>query len=71
MFDLAADPAERHNLIHTQSDLADVMNEILGAWHVRQLTYYARKPSEQYIGTYAPPPNLLERFNQLRPEIAN
>jgi arylsulfatase A-like enzyme len=64
MFDLKADPAESRNLVHTQPDLADVMNDILGAWHVRQLTYYARQPFTSYIGRYPLDDDLRDRFRQ-------
>lgn len=66
MFDLAADPAERANLIHAKPRLTDVMNDVLGAWHVRQLTYYAKRPFTHNIGRYELDPALNDRFHRRR-----
>lgn len=69
MFDLAADPMERHDLIESRPRLAAIMKRLLGAWHTHQLEYYARRPFTHYIGRVAPTPADLEQFRRVRSAV--
>jgi arylsulfatase A-like enzyme len=65
LFDLGNDPGETVDLVHQRPELANVMKDILGAWHTRQLHYYApaNRPFTDYLGRFEPDPVLLERFH--------
>ena len=63
LFDLSVDPGETRDLIHEQPELADVMKQMLGEWHARQLAYYAQRPFTHYIGRYVPDSSLIRAFH--------
>jgi len=54
LFDLNTDPEEKIDLTEKDSQLTSTLKTILGAWHTRQLTYYANQPYTHYIGCYEP-----------------
>ncbi len=64
LFDLRSDPGEKVDLVSDRPELAAVMKSILGAWHTRQLRYYApaNRPFTNYLGRFEPDPTLLARF---------
>ena len=64
LFDLRADPGERHNLAAAKPALAAVMLKLLAGWHTYQLAYYSVPRRDVYAGTYTPPAALLDAVHQ-------
>ncbi len=67
LFDLNTDPHEQEDLVPEKPELASAMQAILGAWHTRQLTYYApsKRPFTHFIGRYEPDTEVLERIRNM------
>lgn len=65
LFDLRNDPGEKVDLVQQWPELAGVMKDVLGAWHTRQLHYYAptNRPFTHYLGRFEPDPAVVERFH--------
>lgn len=64
LFDLRTDPGEKVDLIDKAPELAAALKDVLGAWHTRQLHYYApaSRPFKQYLGRFELEQRLLDRF---------
>jgi arylsulfatase A-like enzyme len=64
LFDLNDDPGETRNLVEERPELAAALKEMLGAWHTRQLAYYApsNRPFTHYLERYEPDTALLDRL---------
>jgi arylsulfatase A-like enzyme len=70
LFNLNTDPGEKTNLVQQQPQIASALQTILGAWHTRQLAYYAsaNQPFTHYIGRYELNENILQQLSAVTHE---
>ncbi len=59
LYDVVADPGERHNLVEQRRQLADQLRATLTAWRERQLAYYHLP--QYYLNFYPPRPPQFRR----------
>jgi arylsulfatase A-like enzyme len=67
LFDLNTDPDERNNLLTQEPHRAAALHAMLAGWHTYQVSYYARRPFDQYVGRYEPPADLIAAFRNRTP----
>ncbi|MGQ9648808.1 MAG: sulfatase family protein [Phycisphaerae bacterium] len=67
LFDLNSDPGERNNLLTQEPQRAAALHAMLAGWHTYQVSYYARRRFEQYVGRYEPPVDLIAAFRNRTP----
>ncbi len=67
LFDLRTDPGEQINLLTQEPQRAAALHAMLAGWHTYQVSYYARRRFDQYVGRYEPSADLIAAFHNRTP----